>query len=209
MQSKGIVLLLLLVGAGFCTTSLLPFQGAGIYNGASLVNNGDITVWLSNSPTCSPAFYNNTFTNVVSSGHFFVYLNTTLNLSQIYYYYYLVNGQVTNASICTPFPSPVGDIVATTGAGIGNCPDGFAVQNTTAGGVQCINVSSSGTGANGMSTNVSVVNNGNGTYTWMFYYSNGTNYYNFTTSNLTGAPGPTGPAGRRGRQALLALPEQT
>jgi hypothetical protein len=53
-------------------------------------------------------------------------------------------------------------------------------------------------GTNGLSTNVSVVNNGDGTYTWKFFYSNGTNYANFTTSNLTGAQGIQGIQGIQG-----------
>ena len=53
-------------------------------------------------------------------------------------------------------------------------------------------------GMNGQSTNVTVTNNGNGTYLWVFFYANGTNYANFTTSNLTGSQGIQGIQGIQG-----------
>jgi uncharacterized protein YqiB (DUF1249 family) len=85
------------------------------------------------------------------------------------------------------------------------CPTNFTAQNISigAGGVSamCLPTGSGPQGPAGESTNVSVINNGDGTYLWKFYYSNGSNYYNFTTSNLTGpqgTQGPTGPSGANG-----------
>jgi hypothetical protein len=113
-------------------------------------------------------------------------------------------------------------------AGTGTCPSGYAVQNTTTGGVQCVILTAgaqgpqgipgingtnglngsqgpqgvpgiNGTnGANGLSSNITVINNGDGTYLWKFYYTNGTNYANFTTSNLTGLQGIQGIQGIAG-----------
>jgi hypothetical protein len=53
-------------------------------------------------------------------------------------------------------------------------------------------------GSNGLSSNITVINNNDGTYLWEFYYSNGTNYANFTTSNLTGIQGLQGINGTNG-----------
>jgi len=65
-------------------------------------------------------------------------------------------------------------------------------------GIQGINGTNGVDGLNGTSVNMSsIVNNGDGTYTW--YFSDG---YNFTTSNLTGMQGVPGVNGTNGMDGL-------
>jgi len=52
-------------------------------------------------------------------------------------------------------------------------------------------------------TSISTVNLLNGSYLWIFSYSNGTNYANFTTGNLTGQQGIQGVKGDTGDQGPI------